>query len=67
MFFTPASIPANCSRDVTAALNRWIASVPDDSTLEFPPKACYEIEGTLFVNNRHRLLFNGNGAPCSRS
>jgi hypothetical protein len=62
MFFTPASIPANCSRDVTAALNRWIASVPDDSTLEFPPKACYEIEGTLFVNNRHRLLFNGNGA-----
>jgi hypothetical protein len=62
VFHTPASVAADCSQDVTVALNSWIASVPNNSTLEFPPKACYEIEGTLFVDGRHGLLFNGNGA-----
>jgi hypothetical protein len=36
--------------------------VPNDSTSDVPPKACYEIDGTLFMNGRQRLLFNGNGA-----
>jgi hypothetical protein len=59
---TPSWITANCTRDVTVALNNWIASVPNNSILEFPKNACYEIEGTLYVANRHDLLFDGNGA-----
>jgi hypothetical protein len=58
----PASITSNCSRDVTAELNRWIASVGDGSVLQFTPNACYRIDGTLRIENRNNLTFEGNGA-----
>jgi hypothetical protein len=59
---TPASIPADCSRDVTAALAAWIASVPDGWTLRFGANACYRVDRTLQVQNRHGLTLDGNGA-----
>lgn len=58
----PASIPGNCSRDVTADLTRWFASVPDGAVLWFTPSACYRIDGTLRIENRNNLTFEGNGA-----
>ena len=48
----PSSIPTDCSRDVTAALLAWIATVPDGSTLEFTANACYRVDGTLRIRNR---------------
>jgi hypothetical protein len=59
---TPASIAADCSRDVTVELSAWIASVPDGSTLRFGAGACYRVDGTLRIQYRNRLTFDGNGA-----
>ncbi|MGZ4734746.1 MAG: right-handed parallel beta-helix repeat-containing protein [Acidimicrobiia bacterium] len=58
----PASIPSDCSRDVSAELVAWIASVPDGSTLQFTPQGCYRVDRTLTIRNRHQLTFEGNGA-----
>ncbi len=63
----PDSILADCSEDVTAALNTWIASVPDGqdgapSVLEFAPDGCYRIDDKLIVEDRKHLVFEGNSA-----
>lgn len=58
----PASIASDCSRNVTADLNRWIASVGDGSVLRFTPFGCYRVDGTLRIENRNNLTFEGNGA-----
>ncbi len=58
----PASIAADCSRDVSAQLGAWIASVPDGSTLEFTPQGCYRVDRTLAIQHRNGLTFEGNGA-----
>ena len=58
----PASIAADCSRDVDAQLGAWIASVPDGSTLEFTPQGCYRVDRTLAIQHRNGLTFEGNGA-----
>ena len=62
VYNVPASIAGNCSTDVTAPLLSWIASVPDNSVLSFTSGACYRIEQTLEITNRHGLTFEGNGA-----
>jgi hypothetical protein len=58
----PRAIKKDCSRDVTAALATWIASVPDGSTLSFAKRGCYRIDETLAITNRQNLTFAGNGA-----
>ncbi|HET9982407.1 MAG TPA: Ig-like domain-containing protein [Longimicrobiales bacterium] len=58
----PSSIAADCSTDVTTALNGWIASVPDSSTVSFGAGACYRVDGGLVVADRNGLTFEGNGA-----
>ena len=58
----PSSIARDCSVDVAAELESWITSVPDNSTLSFPSKACYRVDETILVDGRHRLLFDGNDA-----
>ena len=58
----PAAIPADCSRDVTADLTAWFASVPDNSVLSFAPNGCYRVDGTLVVAHRSGLTFEGNNA-----
>lgn len=58
----PASIAADCSRDVTAELNRWIAAAPDNTTLSFAPNGCYRVDGTLLVVDRVGLVLEGNHA-----
>lgn len=58
----PASIAADCSRDVTSELNAWIRSVPDGSTLTFGAGACYRIDKTLDVVDRSGLTFDGNSS-----
>ena len=58
----PAAIPADCSRDVTADLTAWFASVPDNSVLSFASNGCYRVDGTLVVAHRSGLTFEGNNA-----
>jgi hypothetical protein len=58
----PTSIPSDCSRDVSAALIAWIASVPDGSTLQFTPNGCYRVDRKLTISYRNGLTFEGNGA-----
>ena len=62
----PASIPADCSRDVTADLESWIGSVPDGSTVVFQRHGCYRMERTIVVRNRSGLNLFGNGAYFKR-
>lgn len=59
-FSAPASIAADCSKDVTNQLQNWVNSVPDNSTLVFPANACYRIDNRVTIANRHDLTFEGN-------
>jgi Right handed beta helix region len=58
----PPSIASDCSSDVSSTLAKWIASVPDNSTLMLGHGACYRVEGSLTIANRRTLLLDGNGA-----
>lgn len=60
-YTVPGSVPTGCSTDATAQILSWIASVPNNSTLQFAANACYRIEGTLELKNRD-LTIDGNGA-----
>lgn len=60
--FVPTSIDRTGSSDVTAALNAYLAGVPDGNTVVFPSKARYRIEGTLSLENRNGLVIEGQGA-----
>ncbi len=62
VYRAPASIAADCSRDVTPDLLAWIASVPDNSTLSFHRNGCYRIDEALRLNDRWGLTFRGNRA-----
>jgi hypothetical protein len=62
VYTVPASIPSDCSRDVTAPLLAWIASVPDSSTLRFAPGGCYRVDRTLTIKFRNGLTLDGQGA-----
>ena len=58
----PPAIPADCSRDVTADLMTWFASVPDNSVLSFAMNGCYRVDGTLVLAHRSGLTLEGNNA-----
>lgn len=62
VYTVPTDIVADCSIDVTAALNNWIASVPNSSVLSFTPNACYRIDNVLSIPSRSNLTFEGNNA-----
>jgi hypothetical protein len=58
----PATIASDCSVDVTAALLKWIGSIPDNSILSFRAAKCYRIDGTVELSSRSRLILQGNGS-----
>lgn len=58
----PTGLVADCSRNVTAGLNAWVASVSDGSTLLLARGACYRVDGTVRIRDRHNLTVRGNGA-----
>jgi hypothetical protein len=61
-YSVPRTIASDCSSDVTSPLSKWVASVPDNSTLMLDRAACYRVEGSLTIANRRTLLVDGNGA-----
>lgn len=70
-YTVPSAIKADCSADVTAALNEWIASVPNGiaptpNVLEFGQAKCYRVDGTLIIDDRKLLEFRGNGSTIDQ-
>lgn len=61
-YTVPSSIPADCSRPVEAEIMSWIASVPNNSTLEFAPNGCYAQDNTITVTDRLGLVIDGRGS-----
>ena len=62
VYTVPASIDSSGGSDVTTALNAFIASVPNGSTISFKAGGHYRSEGILSVVSRSNLTFDGNGA-----
>ncbi len=62
----PGWIAADCSQDTTAAFNTWIASLPDNSTIELASNACYRLDETLNIDGKTGLTIYGNGATFKR-
>jgi hypothetical protein len=60
----PADLARDCSVDVTAGLDRWLASVPDGATAQLAG-GCYRIDGTVTLQDRHDLIVDGGGATFS--
>jgi len=60
----PASIDATGRTDVSSALIRFIASVPDGSIISFPAGGVFGITKAISFGSgsRHNLVFDGNGA-----
>ncbi len=58
----PTTVAADCSSDVTPQMQAWINGIPDDSYLSLGSKACYRVDGTITMQNRHHLQLNGNDA-----
>lgn len=72
VFGVPENLPTDCSVDVTAALNRWIRSVPDGtaerrSVLDLGRDRCYRVDGTLAVEGRRGLSFRGPDTRLDQS
>lgn len=62
IYAVPASIASDCSRPVEAELTRFLATVPDGSTVSFAEGGCYGQDDSLWVTDRHNLTFAGNGS-----
>jgi hypothetical protein len=65
-FRVPRSIDPTGKRDVAGALTRFIRSVPNGSTITFPHKARYRIDGQVTVRKASGLVINGNGSTFFR-
>jgi len=61
-FTVPPSIVDDCSVDVSAAINAWIASVPDGSELLFEAGACYRVDFVLSLTDRNSLTIRGQNS-----
>jgi len=57
----PLSIDHTGATEVSAALNNFIATVPDGSIISFPTNAIYKIHMSLFIQDRNNIIFEGNG------
>jgi hypothetical protein len=58
----PASIDATGTSDASSAMNSWLRTVPDGSTIVFRACSVYRMDAFLLVVERHNLTFEGNGA-----
>jgi hypothetical protein len=58
----PTTINSTGTADASAALNSWIATVPNNSTIVFKSGTTYLLNDGIKLVNRHGLTFLGNGA-----
>lgn len=62
IYTVPASIKGNCSAPVDAKISAWLATVPDNSTVQFGAGRCYGQDGTITLTGRKGLVIDGQGA-----
>ncbi len=56
----PASVPSNCSSDVSQRLQNWFQKLPAGTTVAVPPGACYLInEGMQLVGSQGLTVSGG--------
>ncbi|HEX9711910.1 MAG TPA: right-handed parallel beta-helix repeat-containing protein [Actinomycetota bacterium] len=65
--YGPPNVASNCSIDVSAQLNTWMASIPDNSTIIFEPDGCYLVQDRLSLTDRRTLLIDGQGSLFRRT
>jgi hypothetical protein len=58
----PATIDPTGATDASAALNAFLATVPDGSRVAFPAGATYQLGEGLMIARRSDLVLEGNGA-----
>ena len=58
----PSTIDATGTSDASAALNSWLPSVPNGSTIVFKAGGVYRMDQSLAVGRRQNLVLEGNGA-----
>lgn len=63
----PGSIDATGKTDVSAALNAFLATVPNGSIISFPTGATYLLKKGMQISKRHNLVFAGNGTTLKVS
>lgn len=59
-------VVSDCSVDVSAELNAWLAKVPDDSVVALAPGGCYRTDREVVVDGHHGFDLEGNGATFKR-
>ena len=62
VYKVPTSIAADCSVNVTAALQAWLDSLPDGATALLAAGGCYRVDGTPQLIDRNGLTIDGNGS-----
>jgi len=63
----PGSIAADCSVDVSAALETFLAQLPNDSTVEFPTEGCFRVERQITLPPKVGITLKGNGSRLLRT
>jgi hypothetical protein len=58
----PSKIKSDCSVPVDSQINAWLATVPDNATVQFGAGRCYGQAGTITLNGRSGLVIDGLGA-----
>jgi|GEM_PF-4784884 hypothetical protein len=58
----PSAIDATGSRDVTAELNTFLATVHPGTTVDFPDHGQFRVEGLVLVNGLRNVTINGRGS-----
>jgi hypothetical protein len=58
----PTSIDYRGRRDVSSQLQRFINRVPNNTRIVFRARGVYRLSRGIKLVNRHRLVFDGNGA-----
>ncbi len=64
--YVPTSIASDCSRPVDQEITDFIASVPDNSVIEFPAKKCYSLADSVKVSRRSGLVIDGKGSKFKK-
>jgi hypothetical protein len=58
----PSKIKADCSVPVDDKISAWLATVPDNSTVQFGAGRCYGQDGTITLSGRTGLVIDGQGS-----
>lgn len=61
-FVISPTVRSDCTVDVSADIQSWIESRPDNAHLLLTTGGCYRVNETIVIENRHGLVLDGRGA-----